>query len=75
MQIWEIFKKSITWQICALVKWWENTRLLSEDMLLEEGFKMALAMELVTANLAHIKNKDTGDLHKMCMTKQSSAAV
>ena len=41
-------------------------RLLSEDMLLEEVYKMAQAIELMTADVAHTKNKDREDLHKMC---------
>ena len=44
-------------------------RLLSEDMSLEEAFKMAQAMELAIADVAPIKNKDTGDLQKMLTTK------
>ena len=42
-------------------------------MSLEEVLKMAHAMELATADVAHIKNKDTEDIYKMCTTKQSSA--
>ena len=44
-------------------------RLLSEDMSFEVVYKMAHAMELATANVAHIKNKDREDLHKMGTAK------
>ena len=37
-------------------------RLLSEDMPFEEIFKMAQVMELATADVTHIKNKDGGGL-------------
>ena len=41
-------------------------KLLSEDKLLEEADKMAKAMELVMANVAHIKEKETDEVNKMC---------
>ena len=40
--------------------------LLSEDKSLEETVKMAKAMELATANVAHIKEKETDEINKMC---------
>ena len=36
---------------------------------------MAKAVELVNADVAHIKNKDMEDLHEMDTTKQSSAEI
>ena len=41
-------------------------KLLSEDKSLEETVKMAKAMELATANVAHIKEKETDEVNKMC---------
>ena len=41
-------------------------KLSSEDKSLEEAVKMAKAMELATANVAHIKEKETNEVHKMC---------
>ena len=73
MQIWDIFKKIKF--VCGLNDEKIKERLLSKDMSLEEVFKMAQAMELVTADVVHIKNKDMEDLHKMCWTKQSSAVI
>ncbi len=43
-------------------------------MSLEEFLKIIQAMELVTADVAHIKNKDMEDLYKMCTTKQRGEA-
>ena len=41
-------------------------KLLSEDKSLEEAVKMAKAMELATANVAHMKEKETDEVNKMC---------
>ena len=41
-------------------------KLLSEDKSLEEAVKIAKAMELATANVAHIKEKETNEVNKMC---------
>ena len=49
--------------------------LLSEDMSLEEFFELAQSMELVTANVAYIKNKDTEDLDKMGTKKKKSSEL
>ena len=43
-----------------------NQKLLSEDKSLEEAVKMAKAMELATANVAHIKEKEMDEVNKMC---------
>ena len=42
-------------------------KLLSEDKSLKEAVKMAKAMELATANIAHIKEKETDEVNKMCV--------
>ena len=41
-------------------------KLLSEDKTLEEAVKMAKAMELATANVVHIKEKEMDEVNKMC---------
>ena len=38
-------------------------------------FLTTQAMEMATADVVHIKNKDTEDLHKMCTAKQSSTEI
>ena len=54
-------------QICVWIR--------KESMLIEDAFKMAQATKLVAANVAHIKNKNTKDLHKMFQVKQSSVEI
>ena len=55
--------------VCGLNDEKIQERLLSDDMSLDEVYKMAQAIELMTADVAHTKNKDREDLHKMCTTK------
>ena len=43
-----------------------HEKLLSEDKSLEEVIKMTKAMELTTANVALIKEKETDEVNKMC---------
>ena len=50
--------------LCGLKDDKIQEKLLSEDKLLE-AVKMAKAMELATANVAHIK-KETDEVNKMC---------
>ena len=76
MLIWVISRRELRDKfVCGLNDEKIQERLLSEDMSLEEVFKMAQAMELVTVDVARIKNKDTEDFHKMCTIKQNSAEI
>ena len=52
--------------VCGLKDNKIQEKLLSEDKSLEEAVKMAKAMELVTANVAHIKETETDEVNKMC---------
>ena len=52
--------------VCGLKDDKIQEKLLSEDKSLEELVKMAKAMELATANVAHIKEKETDGVNKMC---------
>ena len=45
-------------------------RLLSEEISLEDVYKMNQPKELAIADVVHIKNKDMENLHKMGATKQ-----
>ena len=72
MRIWDILKRAL----CKKFVFGLNDEKIQEKILwLEEVFKMALAMELATADVVHIKNEDMEDLHKMCTTKQNSAEI
>ena len=44
-------------------------------MSVEDAFKMAQAIELVIANIAHIKNKNTNDMHEMFTAKLHSVEI
>ena len=71
MQVCDIFKKSIHGRFMSGLNDEKiQERLSPEGMSLEEVFKLSRATEIVTADVAHIKNNDTEDLHKMCSTKQ-----
>ena len=50
-------------------------KLLPEKMSLENAFKVAQAMELVAIDVAHIKNRDIDNIHKMSKTKQSRGNI
>ena len=52
--------------VCGLKDDKIQEKLLSKDKLLEEAVKMAKAMELATANVANIKEKETDEVNKMC---------
>ena len=52
--------------VCGLKDDKIQEKLLSEDKSLEEAVKMAKAMELAMANVAHIKEKETNEVNKMC---------
>ena len=52
--------------VCGLKDDKVQEKLLFEDKLLEEAVKMAKAMELATANVAHMKEKETNEVNKMC---------
>ena len=53
--------------VCGLKDDRIQEKLLSEDKSLEEAVKMAKAMELATANVVHIKEKETDEVNKMCV--------
>ena len=52
--------------VCRLKDDKIQEKLSSEDKSLEEAVKMAKAMELATANVVHIKEKETDEVNKMC---------
>ena len=52
--------------VCRLKDDKIQEKLLSEDKSLEGAVKIAKAMELATANVAHIKEKETDEVNKMC---------
>ena len=53
--------------VCGLKDDKIQEKLLSEDKSREEAIKMAKSMELATANVAHIKEKETDGVNKMCV--------
>ena len=52
--------------VCGLKDNRIQEKLLSEDKSREEAVKMAKAMELATANVAHIKEKEMDEVNKVC---------
>ena len=52
--------------LCVLKDDRIQEKLLSEDKSLEEAVKMAKAMELAMANVAHIKEKETDEVNEIC---------
>ena len=53
--------------VCELKDDKIQEKLLSEDKSLEEAVNMAKAMESATANVVHIKEKETDEVNKMCV--------
>ena len=57
--------------VCGLKDDRIQEKLLSKDKGLEEAIKIAKAMELAAANLAYIKETETGEVNKMCVVSST----